>query len=214
MNKMYSMLVATALFLTNMAVNAESAEERRIREELYEKCKYNILTAVQLQEAGLTLDRVVDRDLEIMNNHKRALAIKKEDYIKNCKEAEQQPTSLAKKAYKIVTAGVCLVSTSVALFTTDLILADLKSVLPTINNYRLSEKLLYLLDDEPKLCNRITFTTGIALLAGVSGVLFVKASKIFQSYQNAKKIRKIEQRIQKDRAVIVQLKQIKNELTA
>src|ERR1700722_17687818 len=77
MNKknMFLALIAT-VFATGSMLSISNSDQRKIRKDLYLKYEHGLVNAVQLTESGLSLSEVIDRDIQILDQHKDLLQYK------------------------------------------------------------------------------------------------------------------------------------------
>lgn len=213
-----------AMMIAFATGSAFSSEARKIRKDLYLKDKSGLLNIVQLAEAELSLSEVLDRDIQILEQHKDVL---------------QRKINLNKSGFTrsltgfIVLGGINFASSSIANAHSkyinslwngdgDLSIKFTDGVVGVTSWFGLineshktqydQEKFKQLCKDYPELAPRVMVALAAAAVAMVSGLWCIK--KVynmckFNSISVSMYITKCKTRIERDEAIVAQLKQLK-----
>ena len=225
MNKKNMFFVTMMMvFATHSLLSISTNDQRKIRKDLYLKYDNSLLNAVQLTEPGLTLSEVLERDIQILDQHKDALQYK----IKINKSGFGRSL-----AGGIVLGGINVGSAAIvqseaqyinSLWNGDgdlsLKVSDgvviIKSWLGIINedqkNQHNLKKAKQLFKDYPELGSRFAIFVGASVVAIVSGLWCIK--KVYNMFKFnpvsvSQYIAQCKKRIDRDQMIIAQLQQLK-----
>jgi hypothetical protein len=225
MSKKSIVFILNLLVLNTASIFSMSEDEKRaIRKELYSNYENDRVNAATLSEAGLTLEEIIDRDIEILDMHQYVL---------------QRRLAFCKSAFKNDLFLGCLWGGSFlfAGFTCGTSVGKISDIMH--NDYPSGKSGVWFVDNvaynllssidyrrfvkenvssiakcDPKMQSLldVMLVTGVATI--VCGLLFSK--KVFNILDYAKTlyryIQRTQQRVERDQAIIAQLKEIKHTL--
>jgi hypothetical protein len=223
-NKNKMILIASLLVSTASILPMSETDERAIRKELYANYENGRINPITLSEIGLTLEEVIDRDIDILDDHKYALQRR----LTFCKSAITDDFFLG---------GFWLGSSAAAGFICSALVEKINDIIR--NDYASGKSGVWLVDNvaynflssieyrrfvkenlsaiakcDPKMQTLVnaTLITGTATI--VCGLLFFnKVCKVLDYAKTLYRyIQKAQQHIERDQAIIAQLKEIKHTL--
>ncbi len=224
MSKKSIILMLGVLGSTVSLLSMNEDDKRAIRKELYANYANGRINAATLYESGLTLEEVIDRDIDILDDHKYELqsrlgfckgAIKSDLFLGcfwggsfllagfTCGDSIGKIDNIMHNDYLSGKSGVWIV---------DNIAYNLLSSV----EYRrfVKENMSSITKSDPKMQSllNVMLVTGIATI--VCGLLFSKKVCNILDYAKTlyRYIQKTQRRVERDQAIIVQLKEIKHTL--
>jgi hypothetical protein len=217
-------LIASLLASSTLVLPMSETDKRAIRKELYANYENDRINVVTLSEVSLTLEEVIDRDIDILDEHTYAL---------------QRRLTFCKGAFKNDLYSGCFWGGSFLLagFTCGDSIGKISDIMH--NDYPSGKSGVWFIDNvaynllssieyrrfvkenissiakcDPKMQSLldVMLVTGVATI--VCGLLFSK--KVFNILEYAKTlyryIQRAQQRVERDQAIIAQLKEIKHTL--
>lgn len=213
------------VFATHSLLPISTNDQRKIRKDLYVKYDNSLLNAVQLAEPGLTLSAVIERDIQILEQHKDVLQYK----IKTNKSGFVRSLTGG-----IVLGGINVASAAIVQsegkYITSVWNGDgsrfkvldpvvgIGSWFGAINEIQKDqynrEKAKQLLKDYPELGPKFAILAGASVVAIVAGLWCIK--KVYNMFKFnpvsvSQYIAQCKKRIDRDQMIIAQLQQLKYE---
>ena len=209
------------VFSTVSLFSISEADKRAIRKELYLNYENDSINRITLAEDGLSLLEVIDRDIEILSEHKDLL----ENKISFCKSAFKTDLFLGSIVGGIsVLAGLSCVGSFTQMqerINKDYVSGKTgswfidKVVYNALSSWNYNKFVKENAGDIVKSDSRMKELSNImgisALMTAVFGVMFLKKAFYICSYARSLNgyIQKLEKHFWRDQAIILELKEIK-----
>lgn len=221
---MLSVLISSAISISPM----DESDKRAIRKELYSNYQNNCINKITLAESGLTLEEVIDRDIQILVEHEKIL-LKKINVVKNNNKLSFSSRIMRAGFFGNISAFAWAVNDVSRSITNDFTengelykktgnwwVDNIGYYQMTTSEYKklVRESFKQKLDQDSEIRIYELLTPISCIIALISGGLCLKV--IYNAFVTPIRLvfyfEKIQKRFDRDQAIIVQLKEIKHTL--